>query len=79
VDWLAEEEALIGIRSRATGPRTLVFGSDLERAAIKWVNLAGVPLLVVLLGIWHLWRRRALQRLTYRGPRTEPAAAGGEA
>lgn len=77
VDWLAEEEALIGIRSRAVGPRALVFSSDFERNAIKWGNLVGVPLVVVALGAWHLWRRRSLQRLAYRPAGAAAAEAAG--
>ncbi|MDH3732045.1 MAG: Gldg family protein [Gemmatimonadota bacterium] len=65
VDWLAQDEALISIRSKDRAPPQLLFQSAFMRDAAKWGNLAGVPLLFVLLGIVRLARRRGQQRRAY--------------
>ena len=70
VDWLAQDEALIGIRSKDRTPPALAFESDAGRNALKWGSLVGVPLLFVLVGF---------MRVTGRGARAERrwAADGG--
>ncbi|MFB6240368.1 MAG: Gldg family protein [Gemmatimonadota bacterium] len=65
VDWLAREEALIEIRGGDRSPPRLVFESSVTRSAVRWANLAGVPLLFVLIGGWRLWRRRRVQRRSW--------------
>ena len=51
VDWLAQDEALIGIRSKFRTPPVLAFTSEFQRVALKWGNLVGVPLLFSALGL----------------------------
>ena len=51
VDWLAQDEALISIRSKDRTPPPLVFESDAGRGALKWTSLIGVPVLFILLGV----------------------------
>jgi hypothetical protein len=58
IDWLAQEEALIRIRSKDRTPPNLVFESDLGRNVLKWGNLVGVPLLFVLFGVVRVTGRR---------------------
>jgi ABC-type uncharacterized transport system involved in gliding motility auxiliary subunit len=58
IDWLAQDEALISIRSKNRTPPQLVFESDSARNALKWGNLIGVPLLFVLLGVVRVNGRR---------------------
>jgi len=65
LDWLTQTEALIGIRSKQPTPRPLVFESNLEMQAVKYLNLIGVPLAFVILGVVRLVRRRRLTRRTY--------------
>ena len=62
VDWLAQDEALIGIRSKDRTPPALVFESDAGRNALKWGSLAGVPLLFVLVGFLRVNGRAARAR-----------------
>lgn len=66
IDWLAQDEALIAIRSKNRAPAPLVFTSVTKRSAVKYGNLIGVPLLLVALGIVRLWRRRETTRRVYR-------------
>jgi hypothetical protein len=66
IDWLAQDEALIAIRSKNRAPAPLVFTSVIKRSAVKYGNLIGVPLLLVALGIVRLWRRRETTRRVYR-------------
>jgi ABC-type uncharacterized transport system involved in gliding motility auxiliary subunit len=58
VDWLAQDESLIEIRSKDRTPPPLVFESDFQRSALRWGNTAGVPLLFVLLGLLRARGRR---------------------
>jgi ABC-type uncharacterized transport system involved in gliding motility auxiliary subunit/ABC-type transport system involved in multi-copper enzyme maturation permease subunit len=58
IDWLAQDEALIGIRSKDRTPPTLVFESDTTRNVLRWGNLVGVPLLFVLFGLLRVTGRR---------------------
>lgn len=58
VDWLAQDEALIGIRSKNRTPPSLVFESDGVRNVLKWGNQVGVPLLFVLIGFARVTGRR---------------------
>jgi ABC-type uncharacterized transport system involved in gliding motility auxiliary subunit/ABC-type transport system involved in multi-copper enzyme maturation permease subunit len=58
IDWLARDEALIGIRSKNRTPPNLVFESDMSRLVLKWGNLIGVPLLFVLVGILRVTGRK---------------------
>lgn len=62
VDWLAQDEALIAIRSKDRTPPTLAFESDAGRDALKWGSLIGVPAIFVLLGIARVTRRGARAR-----------------
>ena len=66
IDWLAQDEALIGIRSKNRAPPPLVFTSATTRTAVKYANVMGVPVLLVLAGVLRLWRRRQTTRRTYR-------------
>ncbi|HEX2647298.1 MAG TPA: hypothetical protein VHO95_08720, partial [Candidatus Dormibacteraeota bacterium] len=71
IDWLAQDDALIAIRSKERAPPALVFTSTVARGAAKYGNLVGVPALLILAGILRLWRRRLSTRRTYR-----PSGAG---
>ena len=58
IDWLAQDEALIGIRSKLRTPPVMAFTSEFQGVALKWGNLVGVPLLFVLLGVVRVTGRR---------------------
>jgi ABC-type uncharacterized transport system involved in gliding motility auxiliary subunit len=66
VDWLAQDEALIGIRSKDRRPPALVYPSEAARDAVKYANLIGVPALVALAGVLRLLRRRRKTREPWR-------------
>ncbi len=65
IDWLTQTNALLDIRSKQPTPRPLVFESNFEMQAVKYLNLIGVPLAFVLFGVFRLLRRRRLTRRTY--------------
>jgi ABC-2 type transport system permease protein len=66
IDWLAQDEDLIAIRSKDRRPPPLLFESAVTREAVKYANLVGLPLLVGLLGVIRLIRRRRRTREPYR-------------
>jgi ABC-type uncharacterized transport system involved in gliding motility auxiliary subunit len=74
IDWLAQDEGLIAIRSKNRQPVPLVFRTAIERDTAKYANLVALPLLVALTGIIHLVRRRRRTRDPYR-----PLLPAGEA
>ena len=65
IDWLAQDEALISIRSKNRSPPQLLFPSEWMRDLTRYGNLAGVPLLFVLIGGLRLARRRGLQQRNF--------------
>ncbi|MBI2346473.1 MAG: GldG family protein, partial [Deltaproteobacteria bacterium] len=71
VDYVALGEQLIGIRSRQVTARPIAPLSDTGRAAIKYLNTFGVPIMVIVAGllglVWRRARRRAL-RIAYNLP-----------
>ncbi len=58
IDWLAENDALMSIRSKDRTPPPLTFSSAASRNLLKWGNLVGMPLLFVLIGILRVSGRR---------------------
>lgn len=70
VDWLAQDESLIRIRSKNRTPPALTFTSDWARNAVKWGNLAGVPLLLALLGVFRVTGRRRRAEARWKGVTT---------
>jgi len=75
VDWLAQDEALIGIRSKDRRPPPLTFSTPAEREGVKYANLIGVPLAVALFGLVRLIRRRRRTREPYRPLVPAPGSA----
>lgn len=73
VDWLAQDEALISIRSKDRTPPPLAFTNGALRGAVRYGNIIGVPLVVALFGALRLARRRARTRQPYR-PLAQAAA-----
>jgi gliding motility-associatede transport system auxiliary component len=61
VDWLAQDEALIGIRAKNEDNRPLRQIDDSKLAWVKYGNVLGVPLLFILLGVAR-WRMRVARR-----------------
>jgi ABC-2 type transport system permease protein len=66
VDWLAQDEALMSIRSKDRSPPPLLFTSNGLRDGVKYFNLIGLPLLIAAYGVLRLVRRRRLAAQPYR-------------
>jgi ABC-type uncharacterized transport system involved in gliding motility auxiliary subunit len=66
IDWLAQDEALIRIRSKDRTPARLVFESDMSRNVLKWGNLVGVPILFILFGLLRVTGRRRRAEARWR-------------
>jgi ABC-type uncharacterized transport system involved in gliding motility auxiliary subunit len=73
IDWLAQDEALIGIRSKNRAPPPLVFTSAVTRGVVKYGNLIGVPVLLIVAGVLRLLQRRQTKRRPYRPLATSAA------
>jgi ABC-type uncharacterized transport system involved in gliding motility auxiliary subunit/ABC-type transport system involved in multi-copper enzyme maturation permease subunit len=58
IDWLAQDEALISIRSRDRRPPRLLFSSPALQQGVKYANIAVLPLLLAVVGIVRLVGRR---------------------
>jgi ABC-2 type transport system permease protein len=75
VDWLAQDEELIAIRSKDRRPPPILFRSPAVREGVKYANLVGLPLLVGLAGVVRLVRRRRRTREAYRPLVPAPGSA----
>ena len=65
VDWLFQDEALIGIRAKEIDHRPLMEVGNAPRAIIKWLNILIPPALAILLGLfWWRYRRKRARGLT---------------
>ena len=75
IDWLAQDEALIAIRSRDRRPPPLVYSSAAVREGVKYANVILLPVLIMLGGTIHLLRRRRQSQQPYRqlSPASEAA------
>jgi gliding-associated putative ABC transporter substrate-binding component GldG len=62
VDWLTQDEALIGIRSRQVTSRPLKDVSPAGKKLIKYGNTFGLPLLVIVFGVARWQIRRKVKR-----------------
>ena len=58
VDWLAQEDTLAAVRSKVVSSRDLLFTSATHQSTARWANIAGVPLLIVAIGLLRSLRRR---------------------
>lgn len=58
VDWLTQDLALISIRSRDRTPARLLFATPALQQGVKYLNVAGLPLVVALFGLVRLLARR---------------------
>ena len=58
VDWLAQEDILAAVRSKAVTARDLLFTSGTHENVARWANVAGVPLGLIGLGLLRSLRRR---------------------
>jgi len=60
-DWLVQAEDLISIRSKELPLRPLKNIGDMGRNLVKWANMVGPSVLVIIMGI-ALWRGRAIRK-----------------
>ena len=66
VDWLAQEDRLAAVRSKVVSTRDLLFTSSTHENISRWGNVAGVPLVLVVLGLVRSVRRRRFGFTGYR-------------
>ena len=75
VDWLAQDEALIGIRAKNRTPPRLVFANSSVRDFVKHGNIIGVPVILILLAVFRLVKRNRLTRRKYQRATAPEVAA----
>lgn len=56
LDWLSHDEALIELRSRGVTERPLAALSQSGKLVFKILWLFGLPLMILLFGLWRWWR-----------------------
>ena len=66
IDWLAQDDALIAIRAKNRTPPTLVFSGEAKATFVRWGNVFGVPLALILYAVLRLLKRRQKSRQSYR-------------
>jgi hypothetical protein len=70
VDWLAQEDTLAEVRSKAVSSRDLLFTSTTHKETARWANIVIVPLLIVVAGLVSSFRRRRFGFTRYGQART---------
>ena len=65
IDWLAQEENLAEIRSKVITTRKLTFSSPSHRNLVQLANVAGIPIIFIVLGIIRYVTRRSKGLRTY--------------
>lgn len=65
IDWLGQDEILIGIRSKNSQPRQLIFKSDALKNFVRYFNMVGLVVVVVGYGLWRMNKRRKLAEEVY--------------
>jgi gliding-associated putative ABC transporter substrate-binding component GldG len=65
IGWTLEDEALTPVRSKTVAARPIQIESDQKVAALKAINIAGVPMLFCIFGIFR-WRLRRANRQAQR-------------
>lgn len=61
IDWLIQSENLIAIRSKQIPQKPLRELPDVARKFIRWLNLIGPSILIIILGI-TLWQLRRMKK-----------------
>lgn len=75
IDWLAQDDALTGIRGKGERIRPLVFreifgqSDEFHRNLVQYGNIVGVPALIVLIGLIRYFVRRNTTRKVYKSGR----------
>jgi len=63
--WLSQEDSIASIRIKQKTAQRLMFENKTYMAAVKYGNIAGPSILLVLYGAFRLFRRSRLQKRTY--------------
>ena len=63
VDWLTMGDDLIGIRSRGAAVRPLREVSEGVKSAVKFINIFGLPILVIIYGLVRVYARRRARKV----------------
>ena len=75
VDWLTQDESLIGIRAKNRAPPSLAFSSEAKQDFVKHANVIGVPVLLILLGVLRMLKRRRKTQQRYQRVTVSEAVA----
>jgi ABC-type uncharacterized transport system involved in gliding motility auxiliary subunit len=63
--WLSQEDSIANSRIKQTSIQRLAFENKTQMAAVKYGNMVGPVVLLVLYGIFRLFRRNRLQKKVY--------------
>jgi len=61
-DWMTQDKGLISIRSKQVSARTLRVVSDGTKKFVKYLNMLGMPFLVIIIGLIRWQFRRSARR-----------------
>ena len=69
VDWLAEEELLAEVRNKVVSARRLEFSSPAHENTVQYINIVGIPLGFMVIGLLLYLRRRNIGTQEYHRER----------
>ena len=66
IDWLAQEDTLAGIRSKVITSRQVRWEeSSVPRGVVQYINVAGIPVALIVIGVLMLIRRKNSSQRVY--------------
>jgi ABC-type uncharacterized transport system involved in gliding motility auxiliary subunit len=66
LDWMTNEEGLIAVRMKTLNDPPIESASEAVKAAVKYGNIIGIPLALVLFGLIR-WRIRRSKKSKLKG------------
>ncbi len=66
LEWLAQDNVLSSIRTKNLASAPLLFENDQQRSRVKYFNIAGVPILIVLAGVIVMFNRKKKMKKKFK-------------
>jgi ABC-type uncharacterized transport system involved in gliding motility auxiliary subunit len=66
LDWMTNEEGLIAVRMKTLNDPPIESASEVVKAVVKYGNIIGIPLALVLFGLIR-WRIRRSKKSKLKG------------
>jgi ABC-2 type transport system permease protein len=66
IDWVISDELIASIKRNTGDSPIFKFTSSSQATTVQYLNLIGMPVLVIFFGVWYLGRRKRLTQRIYK-------------